>query len=135
MLVGEDAELLQLPPDELLSRAGQLARKGDFAGALRHRFIGVLVTLDERGVWRYDTRRTNWEHIAALKKKSQWNTITNPLSDLTRHFDRVRYGNAPCLQTDWTRFDADSEKLEILVTQTATSSTRSASTSTTGARA
>ena len=110
--VGEDAELLQLAPDELLSRADRLAQKGDFAGALRHRFIGLLVTLDERGVWRYDTRRTNWEHIAALKKAARWQVLAPPLSDLTHRFDRVRYGNAPCRQNDWTRFAHDAQSLE-----------------------
>lgn len=133
--VGEDAELLQLPPEELLSRAAQLARQGDYAAALRHRYIGVLVTLDERGVWRYDTRRTNWEHIAALKKKSQWNSLANPLSELTRRFDRVRYGNAPCAQNDWTRFDGDSTNLETIAAQTATSSTRNDANSASGAHA
>lgn len=140
--VGEDAELLQLPPEELLSRAGQLARRGDFAGALRHRYIGVLVTLDERGVWRYDTRRTNWEHIAALRKTPRWQPITGALSDLTRRFDRVRYGNAAVNQTDWTRFDSDSEGLEKSVAQPSTTSSNTSSTgsssagnATTGARA
>jgi hypothetical protein len=129
--VGEDAELLQLAPDELLSRADRLAQKGDFAGALRHRFIGLLVTLDERGVWRYDTRRTNWEHIAALKKAARWQALALPLSDLTRRFDRVRYGNAPCQQNDWTRFAQDAESLENQLSQAiagapaAPSSTRS----------
>ena len=132
--VGEDAELLQLPPDELLSRADRLARKGDFAGALRHRFIGLLVTLDERGVWRYDTRRTNWEHIAALKKNARWQVLASPLSDLTRRFDRVRYGNSPCDQNDWTRFAQDAQGLENQLSQAAAgaqaapSSTRSGAT-------
>lgn len=117
--VGEDAELLQLAPDELLSRADRLAQKGDFAGALRHRFIGLLVTLDERGVWRYDTRRTNWEHIAALKKAARWQALALPLSDLTRRFDRVRYGNAPCQQNDWTRFTHDAQSLENQLSQAA----------------
>ncbi len=136
--VGEDAELLQLAPDELLSRAGRLAEKGDYAGALRHRFIGLLVTLDERGVWRYDTRRTNWEHIAALRKTPRWNFVTTPLSDLTRCFDRMRYGNLPCAQNDWMSFDSDSAILEKQVAQSsqnvqnATSSTQNP---TTGARA
>ncbi len=120
--VGEDAELLQLPPDELLSRAARLARKGDFVGALRHRYIGVLVTLDERAVWRYDTRRTNWEHIAALRKTARWQTLTKPLSDLTRVFDRVRYGNAPVGESDWTQFDRDATDVEAL--SQAQSSTR-----------
>jgi hypothetical protein len=101
---GEDAELLQLPPDELRERAQRLAANGDYAAALRHLYIALLLTLDTRGVWRYDTRRTNWEHIHALRKKPTAAPLITPLSTLTRHFDRVRYGNAPCTENDWTRF-------------------------------
>jgi len=131
--VGEDAELLQLAPDELLSRADRLAQKGDFAGALRHRFIGLLVTLDEHGVWRYDTRRTNWEHIAALKKAARWQALALPLSDLTRRFDRVRYGNAPCRQNDWTHFAQDADQLESQASQAAASAQAAPSSTRSGA--
>ena len=133
--VGEDAELLQLAPEELLSRAGRLAQKGDYAGALRHRFIGLLVTLDERGVWRYDTRRTNWEHIAALRKTPRWNFVSTPLSDLTRRFDRVRYGNIPCAQNDWLGFDSDSADLEKQIAQPLQNTTSSTGNPQMGARA
>lgn len=131
--VGEDAELLQLAPDELLSRADRLAQKGDFAGALRHRFIGLLVTLDEHGVWRYDTRRTNWEHIAALKKAARWQALAPSLSDLTRRFDRVRYGNAPCRQNDWTHFAQDADQLESQASQAAASAQAAPSSTRSGA--
>jgi hypothetical protein len=116
---GEDAELLRLPPDELRDRARQLAGEGNFREALRHLYIALLLVLDARGVWRYDTRRTNWEHIAALRQSSKDNPsrapLVEPLSDLTLRFDRVRYGNANCDQDDWTRFSQDVERLETTV--------------------
>jgi Domain of unknown function (DUF4129) len=116
---GEDAELLRLPPDELRDRARQLAADGNFREALRHLYIALLLNLDARGVWRYDTRRTNWEHIAALRRKtdddSSRELLVEPLSDLTLRFDRVRYGNAACDQEDWTRFARDVEQLETAV--------------------
>ena len=113
-LEGADAELLLLPPDELGSRAANFAAQGNFREALRHRYIALLLRLDGRGVWRYDTRRTNWEHIAALRRGAvQGNAeIVAPLSDLTRRFDRVRYGSAPCDAQDWQRFESDATALE-----------------------
>lgn len=107
---GEDAELLQLPPDELLERARAFAAQGNFREALRHIYIRLLLQLDARGVWRYDTRRTNWEHIAALRQSHT--TLAQPMSDLTRRFDRVRYGNAPCSDTDWQKFQNDALAVE-----------------------
>jgi hypothetical protein len=109
---GEDAELLQMPPDELLERARAFAAQGNFREALRHHYIRLLLQLDARGVWRYDTRRTNWEHIAALQQNPVHQTLARPLSDLTRRFDRVRYGNAPCSNDDWQRFERDATAVE-----------------------
>ena len=114
ILEGEDAELLLLPPDELGERAAQFARDGNYREALRHRYIALLLRLDGRGVWRYDARRTNWEHIAALRRGAAagGDAIVAPLSDLTRRFDRVRYGSAPCDAEDWRQFESDATNLE-----------------------
>ena len=113
-LEGEDAELLSLPPDELGDRAAKFASDGNYREALRHRYIALLLRLDGRGVWRYDTRRTNWEHIAALRRGAAQSSaaIVAPLSDLTRRFDRVRYGSAPCDAQDWRQFEKDATELE-----------------------
>lgn len=108
----EDAELLSLPPDELRARAFRFAEAGNFREALRHLYISLLLNLDARGVWRYDTRRTNWEHIAALQGEAGKSTLVAPLSSLTRRFDRVRYGNARCEQSDWAQFERDVSALE-----------------------
>ena len=109
---GEDAELLQMPPDELLERARAFAAEGNFREALRHIYIRLLLQLDARGVWRYDTRRTNWEHVAALQQNPAHSTLARPLGDLTRRFDRVRYGDAPCSDTEWQRFERDAMNVE-----------------------
>lgn len=111
-LEGEDADLLRLPPDELKERAAQWAKEGNFPEALRHLYISLLLRLDARGVWHYDTRRTNWEHIAGLRQNASRMGLVQPLSDLTRRFDRVRYGNARCTGDDWTRFAHDVETVE-----------------------
>jgi hypothetical protein len=112
VLEGEDAELLLLPPQELRSRAQIYADEGNFREALRHRYLSLLLVLDSRGVWRYDTRRTNWEHIGALRREEAHRPLIAPLSDLTRRFDRVRYGGAECTQSEWEQYDADAASLE-----------------------
>jgi hypothetical protein len=109
---GEDAELLLLPPDELRVRASQFAREGNFREALRHLYISLLLVLDARGVWRYDARRTNWEHIAALRADKSQANLVSPLSNITRVFDRVRYGNAAFGLEDWTRFESEISRVE-----------------------
>jgi hypothetical protein len=108
----EDAELLALPPNELRARATRFASEGNYREALRHLYIAMLLNLDEREVWRYDARRTNWEHIAALEKNTTHNLLVTPLADITRRFDRVRYGNADCTQHDWNAFERDVNNLE-----------------------
>lgn len=52
--VGEDAELLELPPDELLDRARAYANAGNFREALRHAYIRLLLQLD--APWRLALR-------------------------------------------------------------------------------
>jgi hypothetical protein len=112
VLEGEDAQLLLLPPTELRSRADEYAAQGNFREALRHRYLALLVQLDTRGVWRYDARRTNWEHIAALRRQENKQILVSPLSELTRRFDRVRYGGAACDIEQWQQFDADARQFE-----------------------
>lgn len=111
-LLGADEALLLLPPDELLERARAFARAGDFREALRHIYIRLLLQLDARGVWRYDARRTNWEHIELLRRHQAHSALAAPLADLTRRFDRVRYGGASCDNADWNRFESDALALE-----------------------
>ena len=111
----EDAELFQLAPEELRDRADNFAAQGNFREALRHRFISLLVLLDARGTWRYDIRRTNWEHIAALRRDESKRPLVAPLSDLTRSFDRVRYGGAPCDEDGWNSFQSGVKGIEAQV--------------------
>jgi hypothetical protein len=111
----EDAALFGLAPEELRDRADAFAASGNFREALRHRFISVLVLLDARGTWRYDIRRTNWEHIAGLRREEAKRPLVAPLSTLTRAFDRVRYGGAPCDEEGWNEFQASVREVESLV--------------------
>lgn len=133
LLEGEDQALLRLPPDELMDRAAQFAAQKNFREALRHRYLSLLLLLDARGVWRYDRRRTNWEHIARLKGANAARAGIDALSELTLRFDRVRYGNESCDHDTWLRFDADaSSALEMLSRPAAAGSSNS--TAATGAR-
>ncbi len=116
LLQSEDEALLDLPPDELLDRAQINARAGNFREALRHRYLSLLLQLEARGVWHYERRRTNWEHIARLRLSQAHNSAgVEQLANLTSRFDRVRYGNADCDQNHWETFDRDAQQtLEAL---------------------
>lgn len=114
VLEGEDAELLKLPSDELRDRAARFAGQVNYREAVRHRFIATLVRFDERALWRYNTRRTNREHIALLRENAARTSLAPPLEGLARRFDRVRYGNAQASEQDWLRFDADANELEAM---------------------
>lgn len=106
----EDSALLQLSPNELRQRAQNFAERDEFREALRHLYIALLLTLDEREVWSYDPRRTNREHIAALESQTQSDLLSaliTSLSAATWRFDRVRYGHAPCTRLDWDAFQED----------------------------
>ena len=126
MLEGEDQALLRLPPDELLDRAQAFASQNNFREALRHRYLSLLLLLDARGVWRYDRRRTNWEHIARLKSSNAAQSGVQSLSDLTLRFDRVRYGNESCDQNAWLQFDQDASATLEMLSRPAKASTKAA---------
>lgn len=108
----EDEELFLLPPEELRQRAANFAGDGHYAQALRYLYISMLMLMDARGVWHYDVNRTNWEHIAQLSRASKQTELAVPLSDMTRRFDRVHYGNAPCDNEEWTLFQRKYSELE-----------------------
>ena len=109
-LQSEDEALLELPPDELLDRAEAYAREGNFREALRHRYLSLLLQLEARGVWHYERRRTNWEHIARLRSTHAHNSSgVEQLAALTSRFDRVRYGNASCDRAHWETFDGEAK--------------------------
>jgi len=110
-----DEELFLLPPEELRQRAGRFAAEGNYREALRYLYISMLMLMDARGVWHYDINRTNWEHIAQLSHEAKRMDLVVPLSDMTRRFDRVRYGNAACDGGDWERFQSKYGELEALL--------------------
>ncbi|HEX8832823.1 MAG TPA: DUF4129 domain-containing protein, partial [Abditibacteriaceae bacterium] len=56
--------------------------------------------------------RTNWEHLGALRGAATTAPLVAPLAELTRRFDRVRYGNARCSQADWQIFESDVSAVE-----------------------
>lgn len=107
-----DAELLLLPPEVLKARAEEFAAAGDYREALRYRYLGMLLSLDALGLWSYNARRTNWEHLGGLRSAGHHGPLLAPLARITRQFDRVRYGGATCSAQEWDRFAAVAAALE-----------------------
>ncbi|MEO6907594.1 MAG: DUF4129 domain-containing protein [Abditibacteriaceae bacterium] len=107
-----DEELFLLPPEELRQRAARFANEGNYREALRYLYISMLMLMDARGVWHYDINRTNWEHIALLSRERNRPELVVPLQEMTRRFDRVRYGNADCNDVEWNKFQNTYGELE-----------------------
>jgi hypothetical protein len=74
------------------AKAAQLARAGDYRGAVRLLALAALLWLDEGGQLRYDAHQTNREHLARLRDKPGLQRSLTPVVDTA---DRVWYGGAP----------------------------------------
>lgn len=74
------------------ARAKELARAGDYRGAVRLMALAALLWLDERGVLAYDPHQTNREHLRRLRDRPGAMGGLAPIVDAA---DRVWYGGAP----------------------------------------
>jgi hypothetical protein len=85
-----------------------LALKGHYRDAVIQLFRFVLIQLHERGVLRLHPSRTNRE---ILHEISDTQPLKEPLSEMTAHFNAVRYGGTACHQNDFDRFLGLAEKI------------------------
>jgi hypothetical protein len=88
----------QLAGDELLTaetalqKAKDISRAGDHRTAVRYLYLSALLTLDERGLLRFDRAKTNREYLRSVAAFPQ---LSAPLRDVIEVFDRVWYGFQP----------------------------------------
>jgi len=78
-----------------------LAREGKYREALMELFRFVLIQLHGRGVLRLHPSRTNREILGGV---SDTLPIKEPLTEMTSHFNTIRYGGMPCGKNDFDRF-------------------------------
>jgi hypothetical protein len=104
----------QMAGDELLTaesalqKAKDISKGGDYRTAVRYLYISSLLTLDERGLMRFDRSKTNREYLRSVAAFPQ---LSAPLRDVIDVFDRVWYGFQPL---DEDHFQHYAEKVDQL---------------------
>lgn len=76
-------------PEALRERAARLSREGRYGEAVRLLYEALLRQLDRGSLLRYDSSRTNREHLAALGERDDLTREMRPLTDL---MDSILYG-------------------------------------------
>lgn len=113
-LIDAAAKDEQMAGDELLTaesalqKAKDISRGGDYRTAVRYLYISSLLTLDERGLMRFDRSKTNREYLRSVAALPQ---LSAPLRDVIDVFDRVWYGFQPL---DEASFQHYAEKVDQL---------------------
>ena len=104
----------QMAGDELLTaesalqKAKDISKGGDYRTAVRYLYISSLLTLDERGLMRFDRSKTNREYLRSVAAFPQ---LSAPLREVIDIFDRVWYGFQPL---DEETFHHYAEKVDQL---------------------
>ena len=81
-----------LTAETALQKAKDISRAGDYRTAVRYLYLSSLLTLDERGLLRFDRSKTNREYLRSVAAFPQ---LSAPLRDVIEVFDRVWYGFQP----------------------------------------
>jgi hypothetical protein len=96
------AAVHRMPPSsELWESALQKGEQGLYREGVIDLFRYVLATLHERGLLALHPGKTSREIVRGLRGDS---VIREPLAEMTRRFNRARYGDTPCTQTDYDQF-------------------------------
>ena len=101
----------QLRARELALQSLAAGRAGDAREAVRVAYRAALVRLEEQGAWRLDDARTPREYLRLLRASDGRRA---PLTDLTRRFEQVWYGNQPAALDDAACVRAHLEELGCL---------------------
>ncbi len=95
-MIDEDATT-----DDLLARAAELARSGDYRSAIRRAFVALLFELESRGKVRLDGAKTNRDYLNEVRMDRM---LVGPMTGLTGIFERVWYGEQPASSGDYSDF-------------------------------
>lgn len=77
------------------------ARAGDTRAAIRYLYLSALLSLDERGLLRFDRTLTNREYLRALRDHA---TLRRLLSPVVGTFDRAWYGRIPVTEEEFQEY-------------------------------
>lgn len=103
-----DGDMEGLNSAEALTTAQTRADDGDLRNATRYLYLSTLLTLEEKGIFRYNKSLTNREY---LKSVADQPAISGLLTDVVNVFDRVWYGFQPI---DQTTFDQYKSRIKAL---------------------
>jgi len=87
-VLGEEIEV-NLTSAEILARANELARQGDYRSAIRRAYIALLYELELRGKLRLHRSKTNRDYLEAIRREQ---AIFPVFFNMTRTFEKVWYG-------------------------------------------
>jgi hypothetical protein len=102
----------------LRDEAAALARRGDLRGALRALYRVVLLSLERAGLAKLERGRTNWEHVASVRRRDA--VLATRLAPLTATFDDAWYGEHPFTEE---AYSVCREQVDALVRDLSTRST------------
>jgi hypothetical protein len=97
------------PPDQAgahRARAEALARSGRYAEALAHRFVAILLDLDQRRVLDFRPSKTPAEYIGEARLDAAGRAS---LANLVRQLYRHLFGGLPCDEHGYREFAAQAE--------------------------
>ena len=92
--------------------ASDRAANRDYRTAIRYLYLSSLLTLDERGLIRYDATLTNREHLRQIDDQPQLLTLLRPI---VAAFEDVWYGYAPVDEALYQRYSQDIQKLQQFI--------------------
>jgi hypothetical protein len=86
-----------------------LADRGDYRGAVRALYTGLLLVFQRGGLLRFDKGKTNWEHLRELRRNDR--ALATRLEPLTRLFDLVWYGRTSVERATFDEYLARADEL------------------------
>ena len=90
------------------TRADELARAGRYAEALGHRFLAVLLELDQAEALRFHTSKTPAEYVGEVRLDDQGRAT---FADLVARLYRHLFGAVPCDEAEYRAFGSTAEQL------------------------
>jgi hypothetical protein len=85
----------------LFGQAEQMARDGNFRGAIRKGYIALLCDLGDRKIVRIAQHKTNRDYLHDVRKHEQ---LKHGVNNLTFMFENHWYGLSPASEEEWSAF-------------------------------
>jgi hypothetical protein len=86
---------------DLLGKASELARQGDYRTAIRRAYIALLFELEQSGKLRLHRSKTNRDYLDSLRSERE---IYPTFSTMTGTFENVWYGQTSATQDEFDGF-------------------------------